>query len=108
MQESTWKLHNQIDASYNKAHSHLKNLYETEMSNLTANLESINMLATQMTSACEFANTSCDMSHPTQLLTSQNQIMERLNELEISEMPETRSDKTDFDFTKNCLQNFEK
>ncbi|XP_072024535.1 E3 ubiquitin-protein ligase TRIM45-like [Amphiura filiformis] len=101
MQELTQKLHNQIDANYSKVQTHLKNLYETEMNNLTSSMESIDFLAAQMTSACEFANQSCDMSqkYPRQLMTSQNQIMERLNELEIEKLPETASDKTDFDFT---------
>ncbi|XP_072046827.1 tripartite motif-containing protein 2-like [Amphiura filiformis] len=100
MHESAAKLHKQIDANYNKAQTHLKNLYETEMNNLTESTDSIGFLSAQMTSACEFANQSCDMSHPTQLLTSHNQIMERLNELEIAKLPETASDKTDFDFTE--------
>ncbi len=102
MREEAQKLHHYIDINYNQAHFHLKNLYETEMNNLTASIESIDFLATQMTSASEFANKSCDktMSHPTQLLTSQNNIMERLKELEITDLPKTESVKTDFDFTK--------
>ncbi|XP_072051299.1 E3 ubiquitin-protein ligase TRIM45-like [Amphiura filiformis] len=100
MQESTQKLYNQIRANYNKTQAHLKHLYETEMNNLTASIESIDFLTAQMTSACEFANQSCDMSHPMQLITLENQIMERLNELEIAKLPETASDKTDFDFTE--------
>ncbi|XP_072017256.1 E3 ubiquitin-protein ligase TRIM56-like [Amphiura filiformis] len=100
MQESAQKLKNQINTCYSKAHTHLKKLYEAEMTNVTASIESIDFLATQMISACEFADKSSDMSHPTQILTSQNQIMERLNELEISELPETSSDKSDFNFTE--------
>ncbi|XP_072024690.1 uncharacterized protein [Amphiura filiformis] len=100
MKESVQKLHQQIDTTHNKALTHLKNLYEIEMNNLTAINESIDSFSAQMTSACEFANQSCDTSHPTQLLTTQKQIMDRLNELVIAELPKTASDKTDFDFTE--------
>ena len=80
MKESVQKLHNQIDSRYNKAHAHLKNLYQTEMNRLTENNESIDLLATQMTSACEFANKACEVTQSSQILTSQNQIMERLHD----------------------------
>ncbi|XP_072024713.1 E3 ubiquitin-protein ligase TRIM45-like [Amphiura filiformis] len=99
MQEITQKLHNQIDANFKKAQRHLQNVYEMEINKLTSRTESINSLTAQMTSACEVANQSCDMSHPMQLLTSHNQIMERLNELETAKLPDSASDETDFDFT---------
>ncbi|XP_072019601.1 tripartite motif-containing protein 2-like [Amphiura filiformis] len=57
-------------------------------------------LRAQMISACEFANQSCDMSHPMHLLTSHSQITERLSELEKEELPEPASDNIDFDFTE--------
>ncbi|XP_072022067.1 tripartite motif-containing protein 3-like [Amphiura filiformis] len=100
MQESVQKLHDLIDANYNKANAHLKNLYETEMHKLTATIDSMKFLTAQISSACDFANQSCDMNHSSQLLISQNQTIERLNELAIAELPETASDKTDFDFTE--------
>ncbi|XP_072014438.1 E3 ubiquitin-protein ligase TRIM56-like [Amphiura filiformis] len=99
IQESTQKLYNQIHANYTKAQAQLKHLYETELNNLTSSIESMDSLTAQMTSACEFANQTCDMSNPTQLLTSENQIKERLNELQIAELPASDI-KTDFDFTE--------
>ena len=99
MRESKQKLINLINSQYTKAHSHLKNLYQKEMNRLTSSIESIDLLATQMTSACEFADQTCDNSNPTQLLTSQNQIMERLSELEKKELPVTESEKTGLNLT---------
>ncbi|XP_072017833.1 E3 ubiquitin-protein ligase TRIM33-like [Amphiura filiformis] len=100
MQELAKKLHSQIDRTYNNAHFNMKNLYDTEMINVTASIKSMDSLATQMTNACEFANKSCDMSQSTQLLTSQNQIIERLHELETAELPESAPDKREFNFTE--------
>ena len=57
------------------------------MNRLTSSMESMDRLSVQMTSACEFANQACHTSNPTQLLTSQNQIMERLSELENKKVP---------------------
>ena len=89
---------NLIDSQSKKAHSHLKNLYQTEMNRLASSMEFVDLLAAQMTSACEFANQACN-SNPTQLMTSQNQILERLSELENKKLPETASEKTDLTLT---------
>ena len=82
-----------IKSQSKKAHSHLKNLYQTEMNRLASSMESMNLFTAQMTSACEFANQACHTSNRTQLLTSQKQIMERLSELQNQEIPKTASDK---------------
>ena len=97
--KSKEKLMKLIDSQSKKAHSHLKNLYQTEMYRLASSMESMDLLSTQMTSACEFANQASHTSNPTQLLTSQNQIMERLNELENKEPPKSVSEKTDLTLT---------
>ena len=99
MKESVQKLHNQLDSRYNKAHSYLKNLYQTEMTRLTENNESIDLLAAQMTSACEFANKACQVTQSSQILTSQTQIIKRLHELENTDLPTIESDMNDFAFT---------
>ena len=99
MQESIQKVHSLIDTQYKHAHSHLKHLYQTEMNRLAESQESADLLGTQMISACEFADKACDVSHPTQLLSSHNQIMEHLHELENTEVPVIESDKTDFMLT---------
>ncbi len=88
-----------IKAQCNKAHDWFKVLYEAEQDKLKRSKESLDILAVQMNSACMFADQSCDMSQTTQLLTSQKQIMDRLNELEKAKIPDTESDKTDFVFT---------
>ena len=99
IEESIQTLCKQIDSIGNKAQINLKKLYETELNNLTSSMESIDTLKAQMSSACEFANQACDITNPTQLLTSQNQIMDRLRELQYVKLPEIASDKTDFAFT---------
>ena len=52
MLESKQKLTNLIDKQYTKAHSHLQNLYHTEMNLLSSSIESMQSLSAQMTSAC--------------------------------------------------------
>ena len=99
MRKAKDKMIKLIKSQYTEAHSHLKSLYQTEMDRLSSSIESLNLLTTQMTSACEFANQACDTSNPMQLLTSQNQIMERLSELENKELPETTSQKADLTLT---------
>ena len=95
------KLINLIRLRCSKATAHVKKLCETQNKRLTAELESIDNLKDQMTNACEFANKACEMNHPTQLLTSQYQITDRLQELEHADLPQTTSDKTEFTFTDN-------
>ena len=99
IQDAVRKIHGLIDSRHEKACSHLKHLYDTEMKRLTGNNESIDFLADQMNSACDFASEACDISSPTQLLDLQNQILHRLHELEITELPKSASDKTDLHFT---------
>ncbi|XP_072016441.1 E3 ubiquitin-protein ligase TRIM45-like [Amphiura filiformis] len=101
LHQSEQNLIDLIKERYSKAHRDLKDLLDEASNKLDTNIVSLDFLAAQMSSACEFANQACDISHPTQLLTSQNQIMERLNELEKAELPNTTaSDNTDFEFTE--------
>ena len=88
-----------IRSRFTEARSHLQLLYQSEMSRLSSEIESIDLLTLQMSSASEFVDTACDMSHPMQLVTSQNQIMDRLRELENEEFSELAQDKTNFEFT---------
>ena len=94
------KLIASIRRRFTEARSHLQHLYQSEMNRLTSEAESIDLLTSQMTSACEFVDTACDMSHPMQLVTSQIHIMDRLRKLENEEFPEMAQDKTNFDFTQ--------
>ena len=93
------KLIKLVKSKCSQAKVHVKQHCETEMKNLTTKIESIDNITAQVTNACEFANKACDMNHPTQLLTSQHQITDRLRELEHVDFPETISDKTEFTFT---------
>ena len=77
----------ELHTHYSKAHDRLKNQFQTRMNGMTEVQESIDFLAPQMTSACTFANTACDLNQPSQLVASQNQIMDRLNALEHLQLP---------------------
>ena len=47
-----------------------------------------------MTSACEFANKVCEINNPVQLLTSHNQVLDRLLELKRVALPDIDLDQT--------------
>ena len=93
------ELEKKLKSKCSQAKVHVKQLCETEMKNLTSKIESIDNITDQMTNACEFANKACDTNNPTQLLTSQHQIIDRLRELENADLPEATSGKTEFTFT---------
>ena len=99
MKACVQELHKEIDDRYDKAHSQLKQMYDAEMESLTANIDSINLLSDQMTNASEFASQACIGNQAMQVLSSQTQILKRLDELATVELPKTTSDKTDFALT---------
>ena len=99
VQESEASLSNLMHVQCSKAHSHIQNIYQNKMENMTKKVKSIDDLSTQITTACEFANDACDMSHPTQLLTSEKQIMNRLQELNNAKLPETKTLTSDITFS---------
>ena len=101
MQQFLHSLHNMINHNYYKAHSEMKELYEQEVMNLTTTIESIDSVSGQLTTACEFADQSLDLSHM-QLLQSQKHIVDRLDELDRVEQPHIANpmDKSNFEFTK--------
>ena len=99
MQTSVQKLLKDIDDRYNAARSKLKQMFETEMKSLNASIESIKTLSDQMTSASEFAEKACDCNQAVQVLSSETQILKRLDELATVELPKVQLDKTDFSLT---------
>ena len=99
MKACAQELHKEIDDRYDKAHSQLKQMYDAEMESLTANIDSINLLSDQMTNASEFASQACIGNQAMQVLSSQTQVLKRLDELATVELPKTTSDKTDFALT---------
>ncbi|XP_072016246.1 tripartite motif-containing protein 3-like [Amphiura filiformis] len=99
LQKSEQNLYDKMHTRCSEAHKELQEMYDAEMQHMNKKIESIDSLSAQMTSACEFATTACDMSLPTQLLSSHKQIMNRLTELEKMQLPETESLQTDITFT---------
>ena len=77
----------------------MKNLYEAERNGLSSSIETVDSLTAQVTSALEFANQACDVTNPTQLLASQTQIINRLQELQNARLPVTTSFRNDVAFT---------
>ena len=99
LQESESNLNNLMHAQCSKAHSRIQHIYQNQKENMTKKVKSIDDLSTQMTSACEFANNACEMGHPTQLLTSKTQIINRLCELKKVKLPETETLTSDITFS---------
>ena len=99
LQESESNLNNLMHAECSKAHASLQEIYTNEMENMTKKVQSIDDLSDQITGACEFANKACKASHPTQLLSSQKQIINRLRELDATKLPETKSLRSNLVFT---------
>ncbi|XP_072022363.1 E3 ubiquitin-protein ligase TRIM45-like [Amphiura filiformis] len=99
LQESEQNLYNKMHTRCSDAHKELQEMYDAEMQNMNKKIESIDSLSSQITSACEFATNACDMSLPTQLLSSHKQIMNRLYELEKTQLPDTESLQTEITFT---------
>ena len=94
-----------VTGQCSKARSHLKLLYAAERNKLVKRKESVDNVSAQMTSACDFADRSCDMSQTVvQFMSSGKQIkqvMGRLSQLEAVEpLPDTAFDKIDFVFTE--------
>ena len=94
------KLHDQLAAQRSHANRQLQKLYDSEMDRLTENTKAMESLSDQMTSACEFADRACDMSYPAQLLTAQHQLVERMQELKITKVPDGGAVNVDYQFTK--------
>ena len=69
------------------------------MTRLTSEFKAAKSLSLQMINACEFADKTCDMSNPTQLMASPKQIAAKLHELKDIAFPQTSTDKTDLIFT---------
>ncbi|XP_072019700.1 E3 ubiquitin-protein ligase TRIM71-like [Amphiura filiformis] len=99
IQKSEQQLIKLIKNRSKKVQNQLSSEYQTQMDNLSSNLESIDILSAQMTSACEFANKACETSHPMQLLTAQIQVTTKLHELVNTELPAITSETTEFTFT---------
>ncbi len=109
MKSKVQSMHDFVDSCHDAARKRLKQMYKEEMNKLTTKIESINSLTAQVDAACDFADQACDMSHPTQLLASQQQIVDKLDALVQAEVPGTASDKLDFAFTNgqnNSYGNF--
>ena len=98
LQETKANLNNLMHAQCSKAHSRVQQIYQNKMKNMTKKVKSIDDLSTQITTACEFANDACDMSHPIQLLTSKKQILKRLHKLENAKLLETETPTADISF----------
>ena len=99
MYESVQQVYALIDSRYNDAQANLKQLFQTENDRLSTSFKSIDSLTAQMNVACEFAEDACDMGHPTQLLSTQTQILDRLRELEQTLLPENVAQNADLQFT---------
>ena len=100
MQECEQALIKLIKDKFSKADRHYYYLYELERKDLQEKLESIDSLMAQMISACDFASKACEVSSPTQLVDSRNQIKDRLSELENIRLPKADAAyKTNFNFT---------
>ena len=97
LKEIVQKLHNEIDTRYNEALSELEQIYNSEIDSLTFGIKSITSLSQQITSVCEFTNKTCDLnvSHYKHILALQQQIMDRLQELENTELPEITTNTAD-------------
>ena len=107
-QENIMKL---IDTQTQGALNKLRSLYQKEMNHLTAKTESINLLTSQITSDCDAAVQACDEDQPMQLLISQRQIMDKLNNLEAKEVPKETPQAIDFNYTSNhhnCMEQIQK
>ena len=88
-----------IDSIYSNAQSNVKGMYDEEMNRLTEHTESMDSVATEMSSACEITIKVCDVTPPAQLLTYHQQIVARLQELENTKLPDVTAHHTKFTFT---------
>ena len=100
MEECEQELVELIKDRFNKANHYYNHLYESEMKDLQEKLNSTDSLMAQMISACDFASKACEVSNTTRLLDSQNQIKDRLSELENIRLPKADvAYKRNFNFT---------
>ena len=87
------EVHRSVDSKYKQTYSYLKDLYKPKNNNVTKAANSIENLSTQMTTAWEFADIVCEISNPVQLLTSHNQVLNRLQELNNVDLPDINPDQ---------------
>ena len=100
MKEEVDAMHTLIDIKYRYATKDFEWLRDFEIQRLTTQKETLDSLIAEMNSACDFATSVCESAHPIQILTSQNQVMNRLKELQNTRIPKVDSSKMEFAFTE--------
>ncbi|XP_072016403.1 tripartite motif-containing protein 3-like [Amphiura filiformis] len=76
------ELHRMIDLRSKEAYAKMDDLFKNEEKRLEKQEKSVDLLSFQMSSACEFTDSSLSINHHVQLLDSSRQIMQRLQELQ--------------------------
>ena len=90
------ELHQMIDQRFDDACVNVDDLFQKEMSQLDEQEKSVDLLSSQMSSACEYAERSCSINHHVQLLDSSKNIKERLQELQDLQLPKEVTDIKEF------------
>ncbi|XP_072037191.1 tripartite motif-containing protein 3-like [Amphiura filiformis] len=90
------EIHRMIDLRYKDAYTKMDNLFKNEEKRLEEQEKSVDLLSFQMSSACEFTDSSCSINHHVQLLDSSRHIMQRLQELQNTPLPKEDMETKEF------------
>ncbi|XP_072036326.1 tripartite motif-containing protein 3-like [Amphiura filiformis] len=96
MQGTVEELHRMIDLRKEEACTKMDDLFKNEEKRLEEYEKSVDMLSFQMSSACEYTESSCSINHHVQLLDSSRHIMQRLQELQSTPLPMAEIESKEF------------
>ncbi|XP_072037185.1 tripartite motif-containing protein 3-like [Amphiura filiformis] len=100
IQGTVEELHRMIDLRSKEACARLDDLFKNEEKRLEEQEKSVDLLSFQMSSACEFTDSSCSISHHVQLLDSSRHTMQRLQELQNVPLPKEEIESKEFVVSK--------